>query len=185
MQKEYSSNASWNNAAIAGFIMAVVTICLELARALGTKVPGVTGGFLNFIAWAAKLFICAVTFRALMKRFHRDFDGVDYFALKNYGYRLALFSAILMAAYSAINLLVINPDSVNEIISSFRDSYPAMMDSNSEAAIEKMLPKMPVYTSIITAVYCFLWGTLYTNLFAKSIAPYDPFADFKNTPDNQ
>ena len=60
-----------------------------------------------------------------------------------------------------------------------------MMDSNSEAAFEKMLPKMPVYIGIVTVIYCYLWGTFYTGLFAKSIAPFDPFADIKDTPDNQ
>ena len=184
MKKEYSSSASWNSAAIAGLIMAAVTVTAELVIALGGKVQGFAGGFIHFFLWAGKLVLCAFTFRALLKRFHQNYEGVDYFTLKKYGVKLALFSAILVAAYSLVNLLVINPDSMNQIVEGVRESYPSMMDSNSEAALEKMLPQMPLYTGIVTVVYCFLWGWFYTSLFSKSIAPFDPFADI-NTPDNQ
>ena len=184
MKKEYSSSASWNSAAVAGLLMAAVTIAADLLITLGAKVQGFAGGFIHFFLWAGKLALCAFTFRALLKKFHQSFEGVDFFNLKKYGLKLALFSAILVAAYSLVNLLVINPDSMNDIIGSVRENYPSMMDSNSEAALEKMLPKMPLYTGIITVVYCFLWGWLYTSLFSKSIAPFDPFADI-NKPDNQ
>ena len=70
MLKEYSSSASWNSAAIAGLVMAAVTIAIELLGALCAKVPGVAGGFLNFIAWAAKMVLCAFTFKFLLQRFH-------------------------------------------------------------------------------------------------------------------
>ena len=59
------------------------------------------------------------------------------------------------------------------------------MDSNSEAALEKMMPKMPIYMGIGTCIYCFLWGWLYSTIFARSIAPNDPFSDTEDTIDNQ
>ena len=185
MQKEYSSSASWNSASIAGLALAAITIAAELLGALCAKLPGIAGGFLNFVAWAGKLVLCAFTFKQLLQRFHSTYEGVDYFALRKYGLKLALFSAIVVAAYSLVNLLVINPDSINDMMQGFRESYSSIMDSNSEAAFEKMLPKLPVYIGIVTVVYCFLWGLFYTSLFAKSIAPFDPFADINDTPDNQ
>ncbi len=184
MQKEYTSSASWNSAAIAGLIMAVVTIALEFLGSLSSKAPGFAGGILNFFAWAAKLILCAFTFRELLKRFHQNYSGVDYFALKRYGLKLALFSAILVAGYSLVNLLLINPDSIETMMEAFREGYSSMMDSNSEAAMERMLPKMPAYIGFVTVIYCFIWGWLYTGIFTKGIAPLDPFSDI-NTPDNQ
>ena len=185
MQKEYTSNASWNSAAIAGLVMAAVTIAAELVGSLCTKVPGMAGGVLNFLAWAAKLVLCAVTFRFLLRRFHGSYEGVDFLALKRYGLKLALFSAILVTAWSLVKILVINPDSIEQMIQGFKESYASMMDSNTESAMENMLPKMPVYVGIVSVIYCFLWGWLYTSLFSKDIAPYDPFADINSTPDNQ
>ena len=185
MNRDYSSSASWNSAAIAGLILAAVTIAAEFAGSLCGKVPGVLGGLLNFMAWAGKLVLCAVTFRVLMKRFHAGYEGVDHFALKRYGLKLALFSSLLVAAYSLVNFLIINPDSINEIVQTYKETYSSMLDSNSEAALDKMLPKLPVYIGFVTVIYCFIWGWIYSGLFSKSIAPYDPFANFKDSPDNQ
>ena len=185
MTKDYSSSASWNSAALAGLVMAAVTIALDFARGLASKLPGVGGGVLSFFAWALKLVLCAWTFRYLMKRFYEGFDGVDSFSLKRYGLKLALFSSIIVSAYSLVSMLVINPDTINEIMNTYRETYASMMDSNSEAALEKMLPKLPTYIGLVSVVYCFLWGWLYSSLFSKSIAPFDPFADIKDFPDNQ
>lgn len=185
MTKDYSSSASWNSAALAGLVMAAVTVAIDLVRGLSGRVPGVGGGVLSFFAWALKLVLCAWTFRYLMKRFFDGFEGVDCFSLKRYGLKLALFSSIIVAAYSLVSLLVINPDSITEIMDTYRETYASMMDSNSEAALEKMLPKLPVYIGLVTVIYCFLWGWLYSSIFSKGIAPYDPFADIKDFPDNQ
>ena len=185
MKKEYSSSASWNSAAIAGLIMAAVTIAAELVSALCGKVPGMAGGLLAFLAWALKLVACAITFRYLLKRFHASFDGVEYPQLQRYGLKLALFSSLLVAAYSLVNILVIDPDSIQAVLDNVRQSYSSMLDSNSEAALEKLLPRMPVYIGAVTVVYCFLWGWLFSSIFSRSIAPSDPFADENDTPDNQ
>ena len=185
MKKEYTSGASWNSASIAGLAMAAVTIALELVAGLCGKVPGVGGGFLGLLAWAVKLVICALTFRFLLKRFHASFADVDNSRLKKYGVKLALCSSLLVAAYSLVNILVINPDSINEIIQGAREGYASVLDSNSEAALEKMLPNMPAYIGVGTFVYCFIWGWLYSSVFSGGIAPDNPFADTQETIDNQ
>ena len=124
-------------------------------------------------------------FRYLMRKFHSSFSGVDYPAMQRYGLKLALFSSLVVAAYSLVNILVINPGALDEITDVFRTSYSSMMDSNAEAALDKMLPKMPAYMGIGTFIYCFLWGWLYSTIFAKSITPNDPFSETEDTIDNQ
>ena len=185
MKKEYTSGASWNSASIAGLAMAAVTIVFELVAGLCGKVPGVGGGFLGFLIWAAKLVICALTFRYMLKKFHESYSDVDSSRLKNYGLKLALFSSLLVAAYSLVNLLVISPDSIDTIMQSVRESYASMLDSNSEAALEKMLPKMPVYVGVGTVIYCFLWGLVYSSVFARSLRSDNPFEDIEEPVDDQ
>ena len=185
MKEEYTTGESWNSAAIAGLVMASLTISAELVAALCGKVNGFLGGFLAFLAWAGKLVACAMMFRYLMRKFHSSFSGVDYPAMQRYGLKLALFSSLVVAACSLVNILVINPGTLDEITDVFRTSYSSMMDSNAEAALEKMLPKMPVYMGIGTFIYCFLWGWLYSTIFARSIAPDNPFSETEDTIDNQ
>ena len=184
MKKEYTSGDSWNSAAIAGLVLAIITIAAELVAALCGKVNGFAGGFLGFLAWAGKLVLCAVAFRYLMRKFHSSFSGVEYPEMRRYGLKLALFSSLIAAAYSLLNILVINPGSLDEITEVFRVNYSSMMDSNAEAALEKMLPKMPVYMGIGTLIYCFLWGWLYSTIFARSITPDYPFSETEDTIDN-
>mgnify|MGYP002625724097 CR=1 FL=1 len=185
MKKEFTSGESWNSAAIAGLALAAVTIAAEILASLCGKIGGFAGGFLGFIVWAGKLALCAVAFRLLMNRFRNSFSEVDYPRLQRYGLKLALFSSILVAAYSTANLLLINPGTFDEILDVMRTSYSSMLDSNSEAALEKMMPKMPYYMAIGTLVYCFLWGWLYSTVFARSAAVDDPFAEDDETIDNQ
>lgn len=180
MKKEFTSGESWNSASIAGLVLAVLTIAAETISALCGKVNGIAGGFLGFMAWAGKLVLCAMVFKKFMVRFHSTYEGVDYPRLQRYGLKLALFSSIVVAAYSIINLLVINPGAMDDILEVFRTSYSSMMDSNTEAAFQKMLPKMPYYMAFGTLIYCFLWGWLYSTLFARSAVPNDPFADIDN-----
>lgn len=185
MKKEFTSSESWNNAALAGLVMAAVTIAAELIGGLCGKITGFFGGVANFLAWAGKLVLCAVTFRYLMKRFHDSFNEIDYPRLQHYGMKLALFSSIIVAAYTVVNFLVFTPGSVEEIMGTVKDTYASMLDSNSEAALEKMLPKMPYYTAIGGFIYCFLWGWVYSIVFAKNISPNDPFSEMEETVDNQ
>ena len=185
MKKEFTSGESWNSAAIAGLILAVATIAAEFVSALCGKIGGFAGGFLGFIAWAGKLVLCAVLFRYLILKFKSSYDGVGYPELQRYGLKLALFSSLIVAAYSTVNLLFINPTSFEEIMDVMRTSYSSMLDSNSEAALEKMMPKMPYYMAIGSLIYCFIWGWLYATIFAKSAAPDDPFSEPDEQIDNQ
>lgn len=185
MKKEFSSGESWNSAALAGLVMAAVTIAAELIGALCGKITGFIGGVTHFLAWAGKLVICAVMFRYLMKRFHASFEGVDYARLQRYGMKLALFSSIIVAAYSVVNFLVFTPGSMEEVMATVKETYASMLDSNSEAALEKMMPKLPYYTAIGSLIYCFLWGWVYSTLFARGIVPNDPFSGKEESIDNQ
>ena len=187
MTRDYSSSASWNSAAIAGFILAAVTVAAEILGQLCGKVGSFGGDVLGFFAWAAKMVLCALTFKMLLKRFYDSYDGVDHFSLKKYGLRLALFSSILVAGYSLLNMMVIHPDTMEQALQTYRETSASftMLDSNSEAALEKVLPKLPLYTFFFTIGYCYLWGWLYSGLFTRDIAPLDPFAGFNDKPDNQ
>lgn len=185
MKKEFTSGESWNSAAIAGLILAVATIAAELVSSLCGKIGGFAGGFLGFIAWAGKLVLCAVLFRYLMLKFKSSYDGVEYPHLQRYGLKLALFSSIIVAAYSTVNLLFINPTSFEEIMDVMRTSYSSMLDSNSEAALEKMMPKMPYYMAIGTLIYCFLWGWILSTVFARSLRSDNPFEDIEEPVDDQ
>ena len=176
MDKEFSSSASWNKAAIAGFLMAAATIALELVKGWSGTAGGFLGVFLNLIASIAKIVICVILFRYLMKRFADGFSGVTYPRLQRYGMKLALFSSILCAAFALYQALQLNPEDIRSAVEEGIGQMGSMLDSNSEAVLEQMFPKLPAITFFMMFAYCFIWGWTLSTIFARSLSgPADPF----------
>ena len=178
MKKEFSSSVSWNCAAVSGLVMAVATIILDylptLALAIGLK--GFLGSFLMFLIRIAKIVACVYVFRLLMLRFFNAYE-TDYTRLQHYGLKTALLSSLIVAGFSLLQMLVINPETMTQVIQEVQNSYQSIMDSNTMAAMEKMVSKLPAITFVFSAIYCYLWGWLLSTTFARRLFPIDPFGD--------
>ena len=178
MKKEFSSSASWNSAAIAGLVMAVATIAADYLTSLPTLL-GATGFAVSILVYLlkfAKIIACVYVFRLLMLRFHNNFS-TDYTRLQHYGLKVALFSSILVAGFSLAQILVINPDTMTQMVQEVESAYQNMMDSNTMAAMEKMMSKLPAITFFSSLIYCYLWGWILSTTFARRLFPIDPFGD--------
>ncbi len=178
MKKEFSSSTSWNSAALAGLAMAAATIILDylptLALAIG--INGFLGSFFLFLIKIVKIVACIYVFRLLMLRFFNSYE-VDYTRLQHYGLKLAFFSSILVAGFSLLQMLVISPETMTQVIQEVQSSYQNLMDSNSMAAMERMLSKLPAITFIFSLVYCCLWGWVLSTTFARRLFPVDQFGE--------
>ncbi len=178
MKKEFSSGASWNSAALAGLAMGAATIALDYLPMLpafigcGEIASELLGGALKIV----KVLACIYLFRALMLRFFNTVR-TDYARLQRYGLKLALFSSILVAGFSVLQILVINPDMLSQTAQAVQNTYRHMMDSNTAAAMEKMISKLPVITFFSSVVYCYLWGWILSTTFARKLFPVNPFGE--------
>ena len=185
MKKEFSSSVSWNSAAVAGLVMAVSTIAADylttLPVILGAK--GFVGSVIVYLLKFAKIVACVYVFRVLMLRFHNNVE-TDYTRLQHYGLKLALFSSILVAGFSLAQMLVINPDTMSQVIQEVESAYQNMMDSNTMSAMEKMMSKLPAITFFSSLIYCYLWGWILSTTFARRLFPVDPFGDRTQGGDN-
>ena len=185
MKKEFSSSVSWNSAAVAGLVMAVATIAADYITSLPVLlgVGGFAGSILVYLLKFAKIIACVYVFRLLMLRFHNSVS-VDYTRLQHYGLKLALFSSILVAGFSLVQILVINPDTMTQMIQEVENTYQNLMDSNTVAAMEKMMSKLPAITFFSSLIYCYLWGWILSTTFARRLFPIDPFGDRTQGGDN-
>ena len=185
MKKEFSSSVSWNSAAVAGLVMAVATIAADYITSLPVLlgVGSFAGSILVYLLKFAKIIACVYVFRLLMLRFHNSVS-VDYTRLQHYGLKLALFSSILVAGFSLVQILVINPDTMTQMIQEVENTYQNLMDSNTMAAMEKMMSKLPAITFFSSLIYCYLWGWILSTTFARRLFPIDPFGDRTQGGDN-
>lgn len=178
MKKEFLSSVSWNSAAVAGLVMGVATIVLDYLPMLPTLLGGdsVIGNLLVGVFKIIKIIACVYLFRILMLRF---FNSVrtDYAKLQHYGLKIALFSSIVVAGFSLVQILVINPEMMTNMIQEIQNTYQNLMDSNTMAAMEKMISKLPVITFFSSLIYCYLWGWILSTTFARRLFPVNPFGD--------
>lgn len=144
MKKEFSSSVSWNSAALAGLVMGVFTIAVDYLPSLPLLLggTGVFVGILNFILKVVKIVACVIAFKYLLERFHNNVK-VGYPELQRYGQKIALFSSILVSGFTMLQLLVINPDMIAQVVKSTQEAYQGMMDSNTATAMEKMMNMIP------------------------------------------
>ncbi len=178
MKKEFSPNVSWNSAAVAGLVMGVATIIMDylptLALAIGLN--GFLGNIFAYLLKLAKIAACIFLFMNLTDRFHKSVE-TDYAKLQHYGLKVALFSSVLVAGFSLVQILVINPDTIAQMIQAIQETYRNMLDSNSMAAMEKMMSKLPAITFFFSLIYCFLWGWVLSTIFARKRFPVNPFGE--------
>ncbi len=185
MKKEFSSSLSWNSAAVAGLVMAIATIILDylptLVLAIGIK--GFIGSFLVFLVKIAKIAACIYVFKVLIDRFNGTVK-TDYARLQRYGLKIALFSSILVAGFSLVQILVINPEMMTQMIQEVQNTYQNLMDSNTLAEMEKMISKLPVITFFSSLIYCYLWGWILSTTFARRLFPVNTFGERPGNDEN-
>ncbi|MGN0202009.1 MAG: DUF4199 domain-containing protein [Candidatus Cryptobacteroides sp.] len=177
MNKEYTPSAGWNKAALTGLVMGLATIVAAQIQGLASLAGGFAGSLLSFVLMIAKIAACIWLFKGILLRFTTGFDGITRKNLVGYGLKVALFSALVVSAFSVVEMLYIRPDTYAEAISQMREAYSAVMDSNSLMAMEKILPKFPLIMFVTSMVYCFIWGWALTGIFAGRMMPDDPFSD--------
>ena len=172
----FSSSASWNKAAIAGFVMAAATIALDLLKNWSAMAGGFLGVFLNMLLSVAKVFACFLLFRYLMRRFFNEYEDLTYQRLQHYGLKLALFSSLLCAAFSLYQAINLDPEEIRAAMEASAGQLSSMIDSNTEAALESVFPKLPAITFFTMFGYCFLWGWSLSTVFARDLfRDRDPF----------
>lgn len=175
MKEEFSSGASWNSAAVYGLVMAVATIALDYLCGLTALAGGFAAVLLSTVAKIAKIVACLWLFRLLMLKFFSSFK-TDYTHFYHFGMKVALFSSIIVAGFSLVQITVINPDEFNQLYRQALESNP-MLDANSRAVAENMMSSLPAMMFFFNLVYCFLWGWTLSSVYAKAAFPPDEFGD--------
>lgn len=174
-----TKNNIWEQAGKAGLVLGGISIAYMLLTMLTGKVaengPTVLMGLVNFLLWAAKLGACIYLMRFFILRFAMRDPSVDSSRAFRFGTLTALLSALLYSAFYLAYVSFIAPDTFEQALSIFEDN--PMMDSNSMAAIEEMIPRMPTISFFVNLVWCWLFGTVLSAIFSRNVSSKNPFID--------
>ena len=174
----------WNEAGKSGLVLGLVSILYLVITSLVTKL-GATGGMafliglLDFILWAAKLFICIWLMRTFMLRFSAANPSADNRKVFKFGMVTALYSALLFSAFYLVYVLYINPEALTASFDSILGQYSGMVDSATLEAMENMESDLPTISFFTNLIWCWLFGTILSAIFSKKIPSRssDPFKD--------
>jgi len=190
MKETYSTRALWNEAGKAGLVLGLVCVVYAIIVSLLSKLSGGAGvafllSVLKFVLWAGKFGGCIFLMAFFMKKFAAGYDGVDNKRSFRFGMAVAALSALICAAFSLAQTLLINPDEMKEAMNAAISSYSSMLDSNSMAAMDKMMENLPQLTFFSNLIYCFLFGTVVSAILSRNIPANDVFADMNNGQNQQ
>ena len=172
-------NIMWEHAGKAGLVLGGISILYMMLTAVTGKVAEngstVLMGLINILLWLAKLGGCIYLMRFFMLRFSQADPEADNARVFRFGMLTALLSALLYSAFYLAYVSFIAPDTFETAMEAITDN--PMLDSNSLAAIEEMMPKMPTISFFVNLVWCWLFGTILAAIFSRNIPPKNPFAD--------
>lgn len=171
MNEGISRKTLWNDAAKGGLILGIATILLQEAGQLipGIIESGIFRGFASVVLWLAKFCGCIYLLRFLMKKFVAEHTEAGNRDSRHFGEAVCLLSAILVAGFSLVNILYINPDLIQESIDTMAQSYSSMMTSEQLESIDELTSDLPVITFFSTLLYCALFGVIASAIISNNV----------------
>lgn len=172
-----------NSAAVNGLKLAVISIIFSLIASLIPQNMG--GAFIGIIITLAKLGATITFLWWAMKTFSAKNAAAQGFTtygnVFSYGLLTSLFSGIVLAVYSFINLKWINPDSVQAM----KDAYLTQLENTGSgidlSSIELIFNNLEVVSVIGTLISAVIYGLIFSAILASStkIEPHQ-FNNFNN-----
>ncbi len=182
MSETISPKHLWREAGIAGIVLGGVCIAYSLINMIiPAGVGGVMGNLmlsiLRFAIWAAKFAGCIMLVKYFMKKLVAKYDEVDNTSTFNFGMALSFLSALIVAAFSLAVASNADTTQISDSVMQMMNSLQGGIDSNTQAAMEGMLDNLPTITFFTNLIYCFLFGTLISYIWSRSIPSRDPFKE--------
>lgn len=181
---EVNKSGIWSEAGVPGLALGGVSIAYLAINSFtsGLAAKGTAAflvGFLNFFLWAGKLVLCIWLLRLFLLKFSERRPEAGVREIFRYGMVIALLSSLLYSVFYLAYVLYINPDIITNSFDTALQQYAPMMDQASLEAVENMKSDMPVATFIVNLIWCFLFGTVLSSIFARRISggSDNPFID--------
>lgn len=186
MNQDITTRTLWSKAGVPGAILGVASgAFIFLSHAVSGIQSTVIATSLSMVLWAVKFGGCIWLMMFFMKKLCRETSGVTNADTFKFGMAVSLFSALIYSALYLADILFISPDAFSSQMDTLMQSYSTMLDSNSMSVLEKMEENYPQISFFSNLIYCFLYGLVLSAILSRSIPRRDPFANYRQEPDEQ
>ena len=167
-----STPNKWSLAMRDGLLLSLITIACTTLSGLSQIM------ILNVLLWIVKLVGSIWLLAFFMKRFGAAHP--EETRTTGYGIMVCLFSSIICAVFSYLSVRFIFPESMDDMtmmISNTIASTPGMTPE-LEDAFYKLADSLPQITCVITLLWCFVLGLIFSAIIGSTTARRkDPFAN--------
>jgi len=181
MEKNYTSRDIWNKASGAALVIGAIPVIYSLLSLLlakwtsGSTAVSILKGFLAFVLWSAKFAGCIMLMRMMMDSFIKSFTGVGKSDLFKFGTLIAVLSAFIVSAFDLVDCVFIEPDKFKSLMDVYTSQAASKLDANSLETLNRLSDYFPQITFISRFLYCTIFGTVLSAIFAGSLTASNPF----------
>lgn len=163
----------WDHAGIAGLLSGMISSAnMFLGQYLGTMhLSAIMTTIIGSIMWLAETVGCIGLMYFYMKKFSLVFPQEGIKVVYRMGVAIAFFSALIYSTVTFANLAYISADFYTEQYTLLMQQLASVMDSNSKAAMTKVLANMPQIAFFGNLIYCFIFGTVAASIISRTMTP--------------
>lgn len=171
-----------NYSSLTALILSVVCVASSLCSFGLSKITGMPTSIqmiLSFVIWLVKFVGCIWIMKYFMARLVSDFVKVTNKMTFKLGIYASFFSAILIGVYTLLHIqVIITPEVYEEsFIQAIGPTY-SMLDSNSQKALNDLIPELSTISMISTFLYCFIYGVVLSSILSSRIPKADVFSEY-------
>lgn len=160
--------STWNTASIAGLALG----CIPM---IYLYLSGIVGPVFSILLWLVKFCACIYFMRFFLMKFGAYNPDAGHSDVFKFGMLISLMSALIYAAFNMAYMMFINPEAISEAFDTIMETYSSFLDSNAREEIEELMPKLPTISFFSNLIYCWLFGTVLSAIFSRSIPSDNPF----------
>ena len=164
----------WSSAAMDGLYLSLTTIIYSLI--ISVMEPG--GFVIKSLLWIAKFGGCLYLLWLFMKRWSDKFETITYSQSYNYGFIVCLFSSIMCACYSYIQIEWLFPDQTAQAINMTKElmAEQGVLNSSAEDMMDNMLGNFGRISMFASLFYYIVFGSIAAAITANFTKKTNPFA---------
>ena len=158
----------WASAARDGLFLALLSIAITCLSIFVKNLPG----FLGILAWAVKTggsIYLLVRFVKLYKAADPDASAFGY------GIRVCLFSSLIIAAFTFVQMQYIQPDAVSSAFETAIGQMGSQLDSDSIDPLNRIADNPGRIMAIVTFIWDMMLGLLASAIISSALPRPNPF----------
>lgn len=164
-----ADNSFTQRAATAALPFTLIPIVFDIIKHFTQELP-----FLSIMVSVVKLGIVVAVLYTIMKKFTRDEGYVPYGRSFRFGMSLCTFSSIICTLWYVLNLYVIFPDQLDQLMEMMTLTFEKMSTSIDFDQVSRYLSPALIISSFIS---CIVWGLILSAILANFTKNDSPFAE--------